>query len=241
MNNLYSKLDNFFNCCNVPLSVIDLNSNFLYTHNLNTLWKNKLLSLDIINKITEKNLNSSSEFISEDLKIVAIPFTNNTESAATFLLLGPYTLNEDNTEDFYYISCEKGLTYFVKLLKLFLSYKNTCSLSKVVDVSPIIKESLDYVHKNYHKQITIDTICDRFKINKCYFCCMFKKETGHTFINYLNNYKIEKSKELLKNTNMSLLDISLEVGFNNQSYYSTIFKKYTNMTPLEYRETALYA
>ena len=71
--------------------------------------------------------------------------------------------------------------------------------------------------------------------------CMFKKETGQTFINYLNNYKIERSKDLLKNTNMTLLDISLEVGFNNQSYYSTIFKKYTNMTPQEYRETALYA
>ena len=70
---------------------------------------------------------------------------------------------------------------------------------------------------------------------------MFKKETGQTFINYLNNYKIEKSKNLLENTNMTLLDISLEVGFNNQSYYSTIFKKYTNMTPQEYRETALYA
>ena len=70
---------------------------------------------------------------------------------------------------------------------------------------------------------------------------MFKKETGQTFINYLNNYKIERSKDLLKNTNMTLLDISLEVGFNNQSYYSTIFKKYTNMTPHEYRETALYA
>ena len=70
---------------------------------------------------------------------------------------------------------------------------------------------------------------------------MFKKETGQTFINYLNNYKIERSKDLLKNTNMTLLNISLEVGFNNQSYYSTIFKKYTNMTPQEYRETALYA
>ena len=70
---------------------------------------------------------------------------------------------------------------------------------------------------------------------------MFKKETGQTFINYLNNYKIERSKDLLKNTKMTLLDISLEVGFNNQSYYSTIFKKYTNMTPQEYRETALYA
>lgn len=240
MTALYTKLDNFFNCCNVPLSIIDLNSNFLYERNLNKLSKFTLLDLNIVDKIIKNDLNSPQEIISEHLKIVAIPFANNNKNSATFLLLGPYTiqLEEDNT--FYYINCEKGLTYFIKLLKLFLSYKNTCSCEKISDVSPIIKESLDYVHKNYAKQITIDDICDKFKINKCYFCYMFKKETGQTFINYLNNYKIEKSKNLLKNTNMTLLDISLEVGFNNQSYYSTIFKKYTNMTPLEYRETTLY-
>ncbi|WP_302632977.1 helix-turn-helix transcriptional regulator [uncultured Clostridium sp.] len=240
MTALYTKLDNFFNCCNVPLSIIDLNSNFLYERNLNKLSKFTLLDLNIVDKIIKNDLNSPQEIISEHLKIVAIPFANNNKNSATFLLLGPYTiqLEEDNT--FYYINCEKGLTYFIKLLKLFLSYKNTCSCEKISDVSPIIKESLDYVHKNYFKQITIDDICDKFKINKCYFCYMFKKETGQTFINYLNNYKIEKSKNLLENTNMTLLDISLEVGFNNQSYYSTIFKKYTNMTPLEYRETALY-
>ena len=240
MTALYTKLDNFFNCCNVPLSIIDLNSNFLYERNLNKLSKFTLLNLNIVDKIIKNDLNSPQEIISEHLKIVAIPFANNNKNSATFLLLGPYTiqLEEDNT--FYYINCEKGLTYFIKLLKLFLSYKNTCSCEKISDVSPIIKESLDYVHKNYFKQITIDDICDKFKINKCYFCYMFKKETGQTFINYLNNYKIEKSKNLLENTNMTLLDISLEVGFNNQSYYSTIFKKYTNMTPLEYRETALY-
>lgn len=240
MTALYTKLDNFFNCCNVPLSIIDLNSNFLYERNLNKLSKFTLLDLNIVDKIIKNDLNSPQEIISEHLKIVAIPFANNNKNSATFLLLGPYTiqLEEDNT--FYYINCEKGLTYFIKLLKLFLSYKNTCSCEKISDVSPIIKESLDYVHKNYYKQITIDDICDKFKINKCYFCYIFKKETGQTFINYLNNYKIEKSKNLLENTNMTLLDISLEVGFNNQSYYSTIFKKYTNMTPLEYRETALY-
>jgi len=76
-------------------------------------------------------------------------------------------------------------------------------------------------------------------INKCYFCSIFKKETGLTFINYLNSYKIEKSKELLKNTNLSLLDIALSVGFNNQSYYSTVFKKITCKTPLEFREEIL--
>ena len=60
-------------------------------------------------------------------------------------------------------------------------------------------------------------------INKCYFCSVFKKETGSTFINYLNNYKIEKSKELLKNPNISLLDVSLSVGYNNQSYFDPTF------------------
>ena len=240
MTALYTKLDNFFNCCNVPLSIIDLNSNFLYEHNLNKLSKFTLLNLNIVDKIIKNDLNSPQEIISEHLKIVAIPFANNNKNSATFLLLGPYTIQLEENNTFYYINCEKGLTYFINLLKLFLSYKNTCSCEKISDVSPIIKESLDYVHKNYAKQITIDDICDKFKINKCYFCYMFKKETGQTFINYLNNYKIEKSKNLLENTNMTLLDISLEVGFNNQSYYSTIFKKYTNMTPLEYRETALY-
>lgn len=241
MTALYTKLDNFFNCCNVPLSIIDLNSNFLYERNLNKLSKDTLVDLNIVDKIAKNNINLPQEIQSGHLKIVAIPFANNNKNSATFLLLGPFTTSLKENESLYYINCEKGLNYFIKLLKLFLSYKNTCSYEKISDVSPIIKESLDYVHKNYAKQITINDICDKFKINKCYFCCMFKKETGQTFINYLNNYKIERSKDLLKNTNMTLLDISLEVGFNNQSYYSTIFKKYTNMTPQEYRETALYA
>ena len=226
MTALYTKLDNFFNCCNVPLSIIDLNSNFLYERNLNKLSKDTLIDLNIVDKIAKNNINLPQEIQSGHLKIVAIPFANNNKNSATFLLLGPFTTSLKENESLYYINCEKGLNYFIKLLKLFLSYKNTCSYEKISDVSPIIKESLDYVHKNYAKQITINDICDKFKINKCYFCCMFKKETGQTFINYLNNYKIERSKDLLKNTNMTLLDISLEVGFNNQSYYSTIFKKY---------------
>ena len=90
--------------------------------------------------------------------------------------------------------------------------------------------------KNYAIEISIDEICNELNINKCYFCSIFKKETGLTFINYLNNYKIEKSKELLKNSNLSLLDISLSVGYNNQSYFSTVFKKITSQTPFEFRE-----
>ena len=51
-----------------------------------------------------------------------------------------------------------------------------------------------------------------------------------------NNYLIEKSKNLLKNPNMSLLDVAVSVGFNSQNYYSSVFKKITNKTPLEYKQ-----
>ena len=100
-------------------------------------------------------------------------------------------------------------------------------------------EGIKYIEKNYSNEILIDDICAELNINKCYFCSVFKKEIGLTFINYLNNYKIEKSKELLKNPNLSLLDISLSVGYNNQSYFSTVFKKTTSKTPLEFREDYL--
>ncbi|MDU7963827.1 MAG: helix-turn-helix transcriptional regulator [Clostridium perfringens] len=74
-------------------------------------------------------------------------------------------------------------------------------------------------------------------MNKSYFCNLFKSETGQTFINFLNNYRIEKSKNLLKDLDLSLLDIAHKVGFSNQSYYCTVFKKFTNLTPLKYRES----
>lgn len=130
MTALYTKLDNFFNCCNVPLSIIDLNSNFLYERNLNKLSKDTLIDLNIVDKIAKNNINLPQEIQSGHLKIVAIPFANNNKNSATFLLLGPFTTSLKENESLYYINCEKGLNYFIKLLKLFLSYKNTCSYEK---------------------------------------------------------------------------------------------------------------
>ncbi len=54
-------------------------------------------------------------------------------------------------------------------------------------------------------------------------------------VKFLNEIRIEKSKDLLLRGDLSILDVSLSVGFNNQNYYNTVFKKLINMTPLEYR------
>ncbi|NLY76709.1 MAG: helix-turn-helix transcriptional regulator [Tissierellia bacterium] len=78
-------------------------------------------------------------------------------------------------------------------------------------------------------------MADYLGLNKCYFCQLFKRETGKTYSQFLNELRIEKSKELLENTNLSILDIALTVGYNNQNYYSMAFKKLTGTTPKNYK------
>jgi YesN/AraC family two-component response regulator len=104
-------------------------------------------------------------------------------------------------------------------------------------LSPYTKDVVAYIKHNFHKPITLDDISDHVKINRCYFCNVFKKETGRTYLQFLNDIRIEKGKELLLNKSLSILEVSLSVGFNNQNYFNTILKKLTNMTPLEYRSS----
>ena len=59
---------------------------------------------------------------------------------------------------------------------------------------------------------------------------MYSKEVGVSFSNYLNKIRIEQSKLLLKNTDSSIVEIAMEVGFEDQSYFSKVFKNLTKMT-----------
>lgn len=59
---------------------------------------------------------------------------------------------------------------------------------------------------------------------------------GVSFSNYLNKIRIEQSKLLLKNTDSSIVEIAMEVGFEDQSYFSKVFKNLTKMTPKQYRQ-----
>ena len=88
---------------------------------------------------------------------------------------------------------------------------------------------------HYDKSINITDLCEHLNLNKSYFCSTFKTTTGHTFCHFLNHFRIEKSKKLLLETDLNMLDIALSVGFNNQNYYCTMFKKFTGKTPLQYR------
>ncbi|MEW8955258.1 helix-turn-helix domain-containing protein, partial [Clostridium sp.] len=102
-----------------------------------------------------------------------------------------------------------------------------------------VKKAIAFIDARYSDDITLDDISKYLNINKCYFCTILKKETGKTFSRLMNEIRIEKSKELLSKDDLSILDIALSVGFNNQNYFSSIFKKLTNKTPVEFRTETL--
>lgn len=101
--------------------------------------------------------------------------------------------------------------------------------------SPMVKKALDYIRKNYSKDINLKTISANFNLSAAYLGYLFRKETGDSFTNYLNKIRVEKAKELLLNTNMRVIEVSEKVGYVNTNYFFIIFKKMTGMSPSEFK------
>lgn len=98
-----------------------------------------------------------------------------------------------------------------------------------------VHKAMDYTKKNYNENLNLSIISDFLGLNKCYFCNLFKKETGMTYSNYVNKIRVDRSKRLLHHTSLSILEVALSVGYNNQNYYNMSFKRYMGIMPLNYR------
>ena len=99
----------------------------------------------------------------------------------------------------------------------------------------ITKKAIRYISQNFSRSLTLDEVAEHVHLNSAYFSTLFKQSTGSSFKEYLNMVRIEESKRLLSNTDYSIIDISLATGFEDQSYSSKVFKKYTGLTPKQYR------
>lgn len=101
--------------------------------------------------------------------------------------------------------------------------------------SDAVKKAIRYISVNFFQNITLDIVAAHVHLNPAYFSTLFKTSTGYSFKEYLTKVRIEESKRLLKTTSHSIVDICLAVGFEDQSYFSKVFKKYTGLTPKQYR------
>ncbi|OJU18523.1 MAG: hypothetical protein BGN88_12990 [Clostridiales bacterium 43-6] len=94
-----------------------------------------------------------------------------------------------------------------------------------------------YIDSYFNKKITIGDIAAFYHINPTYLGRLFKKETGISIAEHLNILRVKKARKLLRTTGMPVIDVSMNVGFENVTYFNRIFKELEGMTPVLYRKS----
>ena len=103
--------------------------------------------------------------------------------------------------------------------------------------SQILNQAVSYIKENYaDNSLSLDEVAARACMSPCYFAVIFKQESGRTFNRYLTDLRINKAKDMILYTDMKSYEIGPKVGYDNPSYFSTVFKKSTGMSPSEYRK-----
>ncbi|WP_182200308.1 response regulator transcription factor [Paraliobacillus salinarum] len=101
--------------------------------------------------------------------------------------------------------------------------------------SPIVQNVLDFIHAHYNEGISLKTLGQQFHVNAIYLGQLFQKELGIVFSEYLNRYRLEKAKELLKTTHYRAGEIGIIVGYSDTTYFYKQFKKNVGATPSQWR------
>ncbi len=124
-----------------------------------------------------------------------------------------------------------------KITKVFLSNleKKLNEWRRGIEETRELRLAMDYIKKNYQNNITISQIADMVGYSPGYLTSVFKKKNGKTAMEYLNWYRVEKAKELIRQSGMKSYEIAEKVGFSDPNYFSRIFKKYVGKSVNEYK------
>jgi two-component system response regulator YesN len=105
-------------------------------------------------------------------------------------------------------------------------------------VNSLILKAMDYIKGNYKNEIALEDISREVNISPHYFSKLFKEQVGENFIDYITSLRIQKSKELLVENQLSIKEICFDIGYSDPNYFSRIFKRIVGVTPTEYKEAA---
>lgn len=127
--------------------------------------------------------------------------------------------------------CSSALVEYTKYVKDHLAAKTG---------NPSITRAIEYIKANINSQLSAEEIANAIHVNPHYLFVNFKKETGVTLTQYINQEKIKKACYYLMFTDQPLIDIAMHLSFSSQSYFQSVFKKQMGKTPAEWRKDNLY-
>ena len=139
--------------------------------------------------------------------------------------------------------CEKEVENFhdFESLNIWLGATLHKFISFVFDFTEIkhqnvIRKTSSYIKEHLAEKLTLEQAAEQVYLSKSYFCRILKDELGCTFTEYVNRLRIERSKTYLRETAMPIAEIACAVGFDDQSYFTRIFKRHVGTSPGKYRD-----
>ena len=100
----------------------------------------------------------------------------------------------------------------------------------------VVFKAIDFMRVNCVKKITLEDVAKHVYLSPSYFSKVFKNETNCSFNTFLNRLRIEKSKQLLLKTDFTIVDVANMSGFEDQSYFTKVFKRVTGLPPNQFKK-----
>ncbi|MEN6563701.1 MAG: AraC family transcriptional regulator [Christensenella sp.] len=117
-----------------------------------------------------------------------------------------------------------------------LSEQALLNTERVASTEQIVASVVQFLHANYSSEINFAKIAADYNFSSSYLTKIFREHTGKPPIRYLIEFRIQIAKELLRDTNLNIKEISEKTGFVDQFYFSKCFKSYCGVTPSQYKE-----
>lgn len=228
-------MEKFNLCTHLPIKAVDLRGEELnscgYSNELDSLLSRLKILEKVDLELNKKDSTSSLVLSLGDVNYAVIYICPRNTDRGIYII-GPFATGPGSVFPYKPSDC---IEHLIALLRNMAESTDFIKNKKHAPHGFYVKRALDYIDSNYHDSLTVDGVSGKLGISKCYFCFLFKKDTGKTFTQVVNEIRIEKSKGLLLNTDRSILDIAVSVGYNNQNYYNMLFKKLNGITPHQFR------
>lgn len=120
-------------------------------------------------------------------------------------------------------------------IQFFTNITDILKKQSIYEGDDVVEKMQTYIKRHYQNKLTIEFLSSIFHMNRSYCSHLFVERTGKTFVSFLNEIRLEKARELLRNSDKKMYQIAKQVGYDNVKYFFRVFKKQMKMTPDQYR------
>ena len=139
----------------------------------------------------------------------------------------------------YYLEYNEIINYTVEeqeswAWRRFSNLLRTLKIEKVDRKTSIVNVAIGHINKHFTEEVTLNDIATYVNLSPQHFSKIFKEATGFGYVEWVNNLRITKARELINTTDKTIKEICFIVGYNDPNYFSRIFKKYVGISPTDY-------